>query len=141
MFCYVLDAKHVAPIPSWAFPTLLATAPANLQSLSWTIYRVVSPTGPTHYGRARAYLEAVEGTFGGDVDYAQLIKTRQPYPCAGALLCVLNFYRIHKMLRMSPVMAAGVTDRLWSLEDIVAKIDAMAPAPKPRGPYRKRGGQ
>jgi hypothetical protein len=49
-----------------------------------------------------------------------------------------NFCRIHKTLRMSPAMAAGITDRLWSLEDIVAKIDAMAPAPKARGPYRKR---
>lgn len=39
---------------------------------------------------------------------------------------------------MSPAMAAGITDRLWSLKDIVAKIDATAPAPKPRGPYKKR---
>jgi small-conductance mechanosensitive channel len=28
-----------------------------------------------------------------------------------------NFCRIHKTLRMSPAMAAGITDRLWSLED------------------------
>lgn len=26
-----------------------------------------------------------------------------------------NFTRIHKTLRMSPAMAAGITDRLWSL--------------------------
>ena len=49
-----------------------------------------------------------------------------------------NFTRIHKTLRMSPAMAAGISDRLWSLDDVVAKIDAMAPAPKPRGPYKKR---
>ena len=48
-----------------------------------------------------------------------------------------NFCRIHKSLRVTPAMAAGITDRLWSLNDIVAKIDAMAPAPKPRGPYKK----
>jgi IS1 family transposase len=48
-----------------------------------------------------------------------------------------NFCRIHKSLRTSPAMAAGVSDRLWSLEDVVAKIDEMAPAPKPRGPYKK----
>jgi IS1 family transposase len=49
-----------------------------------------------------------------------------------------NFCRQHKTLRVSPAMAAGVSDRLWSLEDVVAKIDEMTPAPKPRGPYKKR---
>lgn len=49
-----------------------------------------------------------------------------------------NFCRIHKTLRISPAMAAGITDRLWSLEDIVSKIDEMAPTPKSRGPYKKR---
>ena len=49
-----------------------------------------------------------------------------------------NFCRIHKSLRVTPAMAAGVTDTVWSLEDIVAKIDELAPAPKPRGPYKKR---
>ena len=49
-----------------------------------------------------------------------------------------NFVRIHKSLRMSPAMAAGITERLWSLEDIVAKMDKLAPAPAKRGPYKKR---
>jgi IS1 family transposase len=49
-----------------------------------------------------------------------------------------NFCRQHKSLRVSPAMAAGVSDRLWSLEDVVAQIDEMAPVPKPRGPYKKR---
>ncbi len=30
-----------------------------------------------------------------------------------------NFCRIHKTLRVTPAMAAGVTDRLWSIEDLV----------------------
>src|SRR5260221_9588228 len=30
-----------------------------------------------------------------------------------------NFCRIHKSLRVTPAMAAGVTDRLWSIADIV----------------------
>lgn len=49
-----------------------------------------------------------------------------------------NFCRIHKSLRVTPAMAAGVTKTLWSLEDVVAKIDEMAPVPKPRRPYKKR---
>lgn len=149
----------------------------------------------------KAYLEAVEGAFGGDVDFAQLVKLYgptitapgrySPAECIGArkqrvegnpdithvstsyverqnltmrmsmrrftrltnafskklenhihalalYFVFYNFTRIHKTLRMSPAMAAGVTDRLWSLEDVIAKIDELAPAPKVRGPYKKR---
>ena len=148
------------------------------------------------------YLEAVEGAFGGDVDFAQLVKMYgptittpgrySPAECTGikkirvegspdikhvstsfverqnltmrmsmrrftrltnafskkldnhihalALYFVFyNFTRIHKTLRMTPAMAAGITDRLWSLDDVIAKIDELAPAPKARGPYKKRG--
>jgi IS1 family transposase len=35
-----------------------------------------------------------------------------------------NFVRIHKTLKTSPAMAAGVSDRLWDMADIVALIDA-----------------
>ncbi len=153
----------------------------------------------------KAYLEAVEGAFGADVDYAQLVKMYgnvgggksaevrySPAECTGikkvrvegnpdvkhvstsyverqnltmrmsmrrftrltnafskkldnhihalALYFVFyNFTRIHKTLRVSPAMAAGITDRLWSLDDVIAKIDELAPAPKARGPYKKRG--
>jgi IS1 family transposase len=151
----------------------------------------------------RAYLEAVEGAFGADVDYAQLVKLYgelggngpekrySPAECQGVkkrrvegnpdiahvstshvermnlsirmqnrrftrltngfskklgnhiyalalYFAFYNFCRIHKSLRMSPAMAAGITDRLWSLEDIVAKIDEMAPPVAKRGPYKKR---
>ncbi|MBY0306220.1 MAG: hypothetical protein K2W86_13865 [Sphingomonas sp.] len=58
-----------------------------------------------------------------------------------ALALYFVFYdscRIHKTLRMSPAMAAGVTDRLWSLVGVLARIDADAPAPAKRGPYKKR---
>ncbi len=35
-----------------------------------------------------------------------------------------NFVRIYKTLKTSPAQAAGVTDKLWEVEDIVALIDA-----------------
>lgn len=31
-----------------------------------------------------------------------------------------NFIKIHRTLRMSPAMAAGVTDGLWDVNDLVA---------------------
>lgn len=49
-----------------------------------------------------------------------------------------NFIKMHKTLRMTPAMAAGVTDKLWSMDDLVAMMDEVAPKPGPRGPYKKR---
>jgi IS1 family transposase len=34
-----------------------------------------------------------------------------------------NFVRIHQTLRVTPAMAAGVTDRLWRIEDLVTLLD------------------
>ena len=49
-----------------------------------------------------------------------------------------NFVRIHGTLRVTPAMAAGLTDSLWDMKDIVALIDAREPAPTKRGTYKKR---
>lgn len=153
----------------------------------------------------KAYLEAVEGAFGGDVDYAQLIKLYgdapnagkgahrkySPAECTGARKEVVqgspdkalvstsyverqnltmrmgmrrftrltnafskkienhihmlslyfvhyNFVRIHKTLKMTPAMAAGVSTTLHDMEWIVGLIDARAPAPKKRGSYKTK---
>jgi IS1 family transposase len=149
----------------------------------------------------RSYLEAVETGFGGDVDYAQLIKLYGDVPesqrryspaqiqgtktfcCSGnpdpkhistsyverqnltmrmsmrrftrltngfskkvenhghmvALHFMhYNFCRIHKTLRVTPALSAKVTDRLWSVEDIVDLLDAAEGEPKKRGSYKPR---
>ncbi len=135
----------------------------------------------------KAYLEAVEGAFGADVDYAQLVKLYgespdaekrySPAVCIGAhknpiegnpdpkyistsyaerqnlnvrmhtrrftrltnafskkvenhahsvalFAMYYNFVRIHKTLRTTPAMAAGVTSRLWEIGDIVDVLEA-----------------
>jgi hypothetical protein len=36
-----------------------------------------------------------------------------------------NFVRIHQTLRITPAMAAGVTERVWEISDIVALLDGM----------------
>lgn len=129
----------------------------------------------------KPYLEAVEGAFGADVDYATLIKIYgnapegqrrySPAVCTGARkdavtgnpdpdhvntsfverqnltmrmhmrrftrltngfskkvenhahavalhFMFYNFCRIHKTLRVTPAMQAGVSDRVWTLEDV-----------------------
>jgi IS1 family transposase len=154
----------------------------------------------------KAYLEAIEESFGDDIDYAMLVKLYgsdtdgpansaqrkySPGDCTGTREARItgnpdpkhistsyaernnltlrmamrrftrltnafskklanheaavalhfmhyNFVRIHQTLRITPAMAAGVTDRLWSMEDIAALVEAAAPKPGPRGPYKKR---
>jgi IS1 family transposase len=48
-----------------------------------------------------------------------------------------NYARIHKTLRITPSMAAGLSDRVWSLEEIVMMADSYLPKPGKRGPYKK----
>jgi IS1 family transposase len=138
----------------------------------------------------KAYLEAVEGAFGNDVDYAMLVKIYgesaegqkrySPAECCGIRkeriegnpdmqrVCTshverqnlnmrmgmrrftrltnafskklenhchalalyfmyYNFVRIHKSLRITPAMAAGVSNRLWDMADLVNLVDAYQP--------------
>jgi hypothetical protein len=35
-------------------------------------------------------------------------------------------------------MAAGLTDKPWGSEEVIALIDAKREAPKKRGPYKKK---
>ena len=150
----------------------------------------------------KAYLEAVEGAFGGDVDYAVLHKVYgsspesskgkySPAECIGtqkhriegepdvkhvstsyiersnltmrmhnrrftrltnafskkfeshvhmvAIWTVwYNWIRIHKSLRITPAMAANLTDTVWTWEMIVAKMDEVAPKPGRPKTYKKQ---
>jgi len=136
----------------------------------------------------RVYLQAVEGAFGNDVDYAMLVKlygnapsgaeTRySPAECIGCRAVPLvgrpkmehistsfverqnltmrmnmrrftrltngfskkvenheasvalhfmyyNFCRIHTTLRVTPAMAAGVSDHVWSFEEVAGLLDS-----------------
>lgn len=40
-----------------------------------------------------------------------------------------NFCRIHQTLRITPAMAAGITDRLWSIKDMLNVLHSSAAAP------------
>src|SRR5947209_1793670 len=150
----------------------------------------------------RAYLLAVEETFGADVDYAQLVKIYgeapdafkgrySPAECIGAekhriegspdpahvstsyverqnltmrmqmrrftrltnafskkfenhvhMVAIYtvwyNFVKQHKTLKsLSPAMAAGLSETLWSVTDLAETVDAELPKPGRRGPYQK----
>jgi len=49
-----------------------------------------------------------------------------------------NFVRIHKTLKVTPAMAAGVSQTLWTMEDIAERIAARTAKPAKRGPYKKK---
>jgi hypothetical protein len=49
-----------------------------------------------------------------------------------------NWTRIHKTLRVTPAMAAGLTDRVWDMKDIVGLMDAVAPKPGRPKTYKTR---
>lgn len=47
-----------------------------------------------------------------------------------------NFGRIHKTLRVTPAMEAGIADHVWSMQEIAGLVKDEAP--KKRGPYKKK---
>jgi IS1 family transposase len=49
-----------------------------------------------------------------------------------------NFVKLHKAHRLTPAMAAGVTDKLWSMTDLAEMVDSTLPTGGPRGPYRTK---
>lgn len=48
-----------------------------------------------------------------------------------------NFGRVHKTLRVTPAMEAGIASHVWTHAEIAALMKDQAPAK--RGPYKKRG--
>jgi len=184
-------------VPSWMVGSRDGDAAiAFMDDLAARLSNRVQLTSDGH----RPYLEAVEGAFGGDIDYAMLVKLYgqspeaekrySPPECVGARktriegnpnpdhvstsyaernnltmrmhmrrftrltnafskkvenhthmialhFMYYNFCRIHKSLRVTPAMSAGVTDRLWDIEDIVKVLEDWEPKPGPRGPYKK----
>jgi IS1 family transposase len=48
-----------------------------------------------------------------------------------------NFAKIHKTLRVTPAMEAGISDHVWSFEEIAGLIPE--PVAKKRGTYKPRG--
>jgi IS1 family transposase len=50
-----------------------------------------------------------------------------------------NFCRVHKSLNgQTPAMAAGLTDHVWKLHEVIALLDEAESVPTRRGPYKKK---
>ena len=50
-----------------------------------------------------------------------------------------NYVKQHKSLKgLSPAMAAGVSNALWSVKGMAEMIDATMPKPAQRGPYKAK---
>jgi len=48
-----------------------------------------------------------------------------------------NYCRVHKTLGTTPAVAAGVTDHVWTIRELIALLDAAESTPVKRGPYKK----
>lgn len=48
-----------------------------------------------------------------------------------------NFMRIHKTLRVTPAMEAGIADKVLDMEFVVGLMDAAAPKPNRPVTYKK----
>jgi IS1 family transposase len=163
-------------------------AHAFMQDLASRISTKIQITTDGH----RVYADAVEDAFGGDVDYAMLVKIYgassditesrySPATCIGCRTGVLsgtpdpdhistsyverqnlsmrmgmrrftrltngfskkvenhghavalyfmhyNFCRIHKTLRVTPAMEAGLSDHVWNIEELITLIDSTKSA-------------
>ncbi len=129
-------------IPCWHVGTRDAEA-ANvfIANLASRLANWVQLTTDGH----KAYLDAVEDAFAWEIDYAMLVK---PYGgsevkkvenhvhAISLHFMYYNFGRIHQSLRVTPAMEAGISDHVWSLEEIAGLVKEEAP--KKRGPYKKR---
>jgi hypothetical protein len=52
-----------------------------------------------------------------------------------------NFVKMHRTLKMKPALAAGVTDTLWSMKELVALEDLFDAAQPRKRPGRKPKGE
>ena len=48
-----------------------------------------------------------------------------------------NFVKMHKTLKMTPALSAGVVDTLWSMDNLVALVDQHDAAKPRQKPGRK----
>jgi IS1 family transposase len=49
-----------------------------------------------------------------------------------------NFCRVHQTLKTTPAVAAGITDHVWSLDELIGLLEEAERVPTKRGPYKKR---
>ncbi len=63
-------------------------------------------------------------------------RLRNHTAALGLFLCFYNFCRIHRTLRVTPCMAAGVTSTVWEIADLIALLPKEEP--KKRGPYKRQ---
>ena len=48
-----------------------------------------------------------------------------------------NFCRVHQTLKTTPAVAAGITDHVWKLNELIALLEEAERVPVKRGSYRK----
>ena len=67
-------------------------------------------------------------------------KRLEPHRAAVSLyVAYYNLTRVHESLRCTPAMALGITDRVWTISDLIEAALATQPiTPVPNAPDRRR---
>jgi hypothetical protein len=79
-----------------------------------TLRRTAKPLGPHDKSQVHA------------LDKRLLEEDREPHGLRCARLLRIQLIKIHRTLRVSPAMAAGVTGKLWEVRDLVAAWEASS---------------
>jgi IS1 family transposase len=105
------------PLPEQAFITKTAIfGSPNMKTLSTSHLERFNLTSRHTVGRKRRRCLAFS-------------KTTKGHAAAVALsFAAYNFCKVHGTLRCSPAMEAGVTDRLWSIEELIREALSTEPA-------------
>src|SRR5205807_2671093 len=96
--------------------------------------------GPRDTGSARAFMCDLAGRLRNRIQLTTDAFSKKVENLTAAVslhFMHYNFCRVHQTLKTTPAVAAGVTDHVWSLDELIGLLEAAESVPTKRGRYSK----